>query len=309
MYLVKQFGKNLPYFGASILAQVLPFVSKDETRWVLQFINVRGPWVEAVDGHRAVRVSKDLLAVEGGLPDGGYSVTKAGKDYLLTPVKEEPGQPFSFPPVDNILPKKWDRQFRHAVGGKPDNGLGSLLYKLARAGCQVNADYAADLPDDDYVVGVAGSLSPVCFRGERFLVVLMPMRGVEGSCKAGAYYGSEPFESGTFERALYPEEEAALEAAKAAALASITPESVAADVDRLNAIFAGPTVPGSKEIDPAHVEAVAAGQVPDPVAAPTASELAQGRAALAEGPDPVAEPAPVPAAGPSWLAAMKGGQP
>lgn len=247
MFRVEKWEK-MDTMGANVLKQALPFVSKEETRYVLMNVHVRGIWIEATDGHRAVRFLKSRLAVKENIPDGLYTVAKEGQDFLLVPSRCE-GQ---FPNLNVIIPKKWRREFRAFPVKKDGAGMASLAFRLARAGVMIDPRLLRELPSDHYTVGVSKPLSPVMFRGEVFEVVLMPMRGDKGAA----------FAFGTFERERYEEEaeedarQTALAEAEAAAsvatdCATLTPEEVKADVDKLNAILAGPVIPGTKEIAPA----------------------------------------------------------
>lgn len=244
MYRVEDWSKKIPGMGAAVLRGLLPFVSTDETRHAIMYVNVSGLWVQATDGHKAARFLKHRLGVKENVPDGSYTVAKEGKDLLLVPAPDA-GQ---FPNTDQVFPKTWRRQFSAATGGRNQNAkdvaLGGLAFKLARAGVLMNLALLKALPDDDWRVGVNGPLRPVILQGTVYEVVLMPMRG---DSKGAA------FKLGKFEREPYREEAeeaervAALKAQEEAAAAAVPapdldPAQVAADVAALNAALNAPSV-------------------------------------------------------------------
>ncbi len=286
MFRIEKFSK-LDTMGANVLKAMLPFVSKEETRYVLMNVNVRGIWIEATDGHRAIRFLKSRLGVKDNIPNGLYTVAKEGQDLLLIPSRCD-GQ---FPNLDVIIPKKWRREFRAYTAGKKSTG--EVLFKLARAGVRMDARLVDELPSDTYTVGVSKPIGPVMFHGSVYEIVLMPMRGEKGRV----------FEFGTFGREAYEEE--AEEAARAAA--------VAEDVDRLNAALeAGPAetrngcngcekpcLPSEMDNPMGYcADCLAAATVAAEVAGPPLKPEAQAQARAEVMQAPVV-------ACPGWLAAMK----
>lgn len=234
MFRIRHYGRQLD-LGATILKSILPFVSTDETRHVLQHVNLAGVYVEATDGHKAIRFNRAALDCPDA-PDGVYKVVKDGKEYLLVPAPDAG----TFPNMANIIPTKWRRQITIHVGGKTWEG--EALFKLARAGVRMDPKILGALPEGHYTVGVTSATGPVLAQSHQAIVVLMPMRGEKGAAFTLGKYRREPL--GFELEALHDE---AL--ATNAALNAITPESVAADVAAINAMFeTGQRVPGSKEI-------------------------------------------------------------
>ena len=160
--------------ASDTLKGIIPFLSTDDTRYILQNIYSTGSALHATDGHKAIIVPCKLV---GDVPKGLYEIAKGRKGYVLAPSSDD-GQ---FPDVVKVFPKK-NETLCTFVGGtniRKDRHIENLAFKLARhdKGVRLNLSYIEAVPTGDWEVKVSGSLNPVEFvekNGSR--IVIMPLR-------------------------------------------------------------------------------------------------------------------------------------
>ncbi len=156
------------------LKGVIPFLSTDETKFILTNVYSTGKELHATDGHKAITVPCKLV---GDVPKGLYEIAKGRKGYVLAPSSDD-GQ---YPDVVKALPKKNTSLCSFAGGTniRKEGHIGALAFKLARhgKGVRVNLSYIEAVPAGDWDVKVGGSFTPVEFVEKNGThVVIMPMR-------------------------------------------------------------------------------------------------------------------------------------
>jgi hypothetical protein len=161
---------------ANIIRCIWPYVSKDETRLALMFINVNDHFIQATDGHRFIRLERDRMVVP--IPNGAFRAVKDGKDFILIALPHNLDLPF--PNADTHMPEKWDTTLElKAFDPKGLGDIAQLLYKLAKLDICISHHYAEDLPAGDYQVLVSGPGKAVIFIGD-YTAGIMPLKLAEG---------------------------------------------------------------------------------------------------------------------------------
>lgn len=161
---------------AYVVKCLVPYLSKDETRPALSFINITEKALQATDGKRFISVDREKIWVP--IPDGAYRPVKDGKDYLLIAHTEQLG----LPKVDALVPESWVHELEvKAYDSDGHSDIASLLYRLARWGTCISSKFAEDIPRGDYKVRLGGTKTQVVIFVGKFTVGIAPLQVLEGA--------------------------------------------------------------------------------------------------------------------------------
>lgn len=164
--------ENMALSPATITKRLMPYLSDDETRHALRFLNFEEDLVSACDGHRFIRIDRDKIP--GDIPEGAYRPVKDGKDYLLIKHQAQ----LELPDVDAVMPSTFDNEFElKAFDATSRGGVAELLYRLAQRSICISHQYAEEIPFGDYKVkmGKPGQKQVVLFEGI-YTVGIMPLK-------------------------------------------------------------------------------------------------------------------------------------
>lgn len=145
-------------------------LSKDDSRLVLQTLNVTPGEVQATDDHRAARMKNCF-----GLDAGRYEVGKLTKSQItLLPVEAES----RFPNLDDVFPAKpTDRNGHIEYTFDVFQALTLAAWKLNKAGFCLNLAYLKPIFDIGLSLDFAGTTAkrPVLFYNKGLDMIIMPM--------------------------------------------------------------------------------------------------------------------------------------
>lgn len=164
------------HYKAERIKEMIPFLSKDWTRQPLWNLAVRGEYLYATDGHKAIRLRHKLIwGEDSGLVDGGvYKPVKDGRDWILIPVSD-----VQYPQAEIVMKRPEKPEFE--IGGETGSSIGNskMLFLLARQGAGICVDYKhiEALPDGYWDVCGTTPTSSIFFKcGEDMEAVIMPCR-------------------------------------------------------------------------------------------------------------------------------------
>ncbi len=162
--------ENVALSPAMVIKRIQPYLSDDETRPALRFINFEEGLIHACDGRRFIRFEREKMAMDIDVPDGGYRPVKDGKDFLLIAHSQQ----LEFPDVDAVMPTRFDHEFTIKNFDATGDGISELLYRLAKFGISIKSQYAEEIPYGDYTVKLGGPKQVVLLVGQ-YTVGIMPL--------------------------------------------------------------------------------------------------------------------------------------
>lgn len=124
---------------AKITKSMVPYLSENEARPALRFINIEDGVAKASDGRRFIYIDLEDAAVPVDIPDGAYRPVKDDKDWLLI----SHSQQLELIDMGVVEPQGQARaEFEIKQFNPAENSVSELLYRLAKHGISIDHRYA-----------------------------------------------------------------------------------------------------------------------------------------------------------------------